>query len=149
MNHEEIVSKILRVDPNANREVVENYVKALDRTAHPDLYGTRRLPSGRTVEEEALRVYTPPAPKAEPVADKRPGELTDEDYKSLPHEARLLDKMKAPPPERKERDRKPGLPEGMSLDAFLKLSPEDKLRAANEAAARKHGYDKYDGRGGV
>jgi hypothetical protein len=89
----------------------------------------------------------PAAPAKEAVATKRPGELTDEDYKVLGHEARLRDMIGTPAPEKRQSAPKSaGLPDGMSREQFTKLDPMEKLRAANEAKAE--GWN-YDGRGGV
>lgn len=44
MSLKAIIETILSAAPDADRTIVENYVNALDKTAHDDIYGNRRAP---------------------------------------------------------------------------------------------------------
>lgn len=78
----------------------------------------------------------------EPAADKRPRELTADDYASLPHEARLLAGLGTAPPAKQPKLAPAST--GMDPAQFAKLSPEAKLAAANAASAKANGWD-YSG----
>jgi hypothetical protein len=87
----------------------------------------------------------PAAQPKEAVATKRPGDLSADDYKVIGHDARLRDMIGTPAPEKRQSAPKAvGLPDGMSREQFQKLDPMQKIAAANEARAKRDGWN-YDG----
>ncbi|WP_457798918.1 hypothetical protein [Methylocystis sp. S23] len=133
-----------------NKAEMDNHAATLQAAGYiRDADGEYRSASGETATQflSDLLVYgsrSIGAATQAPVDDRAKYDgLTKADYDALPYhkKAEIRDKVDGPARAKwMDRVKQGGLPPGMTADTFAKLSPEEKIAAANEATRVANGW---------